>query len=180
MTMPSNETICSEARDFAWVAARTPVARVAERGPLVATRPHHIMKPIPTTESAQIIRTDFSDQAAWESLTAAVREPPEPFIFNMEILDERERSGAAVEQLLAALPEDYPHSFLVVADSVAMSQPGHPMLVIDLMEERGRQFRALAAQVPSIENNLSLANMGFEEFADALDEGGVFRGFPEM
>lgn len=28
-----------------------------------------------------------------------------------------------------------------------------------------------------VENNLSLANMGFEEFADAVDEDGVFRGF---
>ena len=138
------------------------------------------MKTIPTTESAQIIRTDFSDQTAWEGLTAAVREPADPFIFNMEILDDRERSGATVEQLLAALPEDYPHSFVVVADSIAISQPDHPLLVVDLMEERGRQFRALAAQVPSIENNLSIANMGFEEFAEAVDESGVFRGFPEM
>jgi hypothetical protein len=138
------------------------------------------MKTIPTTESAQIIRTDFSDQTAWERITAAMREPADPFIFNMEFLDDRERSGATVDQLLAALPEDYPHSFLVIADSVAMSQPDHPLLVVDLMEERGRHFRALAAHVPSIENNLSIANMGFEEFAGAVDESGVFRGFPEM
>ena len=138
------------------------------------------MKTIPTTESAQIIRTDFSDQTAWERLTATVREPADPFMFNMEILDDRDRSGATVGQLLAALPDDYPHSFLVVADSIAISQPDHPLLVIDLMEERGRQFRAIATQVPSIENNLSIANMGFEEFARAVDEGGVFRGFSEM
>jgi len=138
------------------------------------------MKSIPATESAQIIRTDFSDQTAWERLTAVVREPADPFIFNMEILDDRDRSGATVEHLLAALPKDYPHSFLVVADSVAISQPDHPLLVIDLIEERGRQFRAIASQVPSIENNLSIANMGFEEFADAVDESGVFRGFPEI
>lgn len=30
----------------------------------------------------------------------------------------------------------------------------------------------------SVENNLSIANMGFEEFADSADEKGVFRGFP--
>jgi hypothetical protein len=29
-----------------------------------------------------------------------------------------------------------------------------------------------------IENNLSLANMDFEEFAEAVDPDGVFRGFP--
>jgi hypothetical protein len=31
----------------------------------------------------------------------------------------------------------------------------------------------------SVENNLSLANMDFEEFANAVDVDGLFRGFPE-
>ena len=138
------------------------------------------MKKIPTTECALIVRTDFSDQSAWERLTAALREPPDPFIFNMEILDDRDNDGATLEQLMGALPEDYPHSFMVVADRIAISKADNPMLVVDLSEERGRQFRALAANVPSIENNLSIANMGFEEFADSVDESGVFRGLPEV
>jgi hypothetical protein len=80
---------------------------------------------------------------------------------------------------MAALPEDYPHTFMVVADSAAISQPDYPLLVVDLLEERGRQFRAVATEVASIENNLSIANMGFEEFAELVDENGVFRGIPE-
>jgi hypothetical protein len=135
---------------------------------------------IPTSENALLIRTDFSDQRAWKKLTAAVSEPADPFIFTMEIVDDRANSGATVEQLMAALPEDYPHSFIVVADSLSISQPDHPLLVVDLLEERGRQFRAVAAQIASIDNNLSIANMGFEEFAGAVNKGGVFRGFPEM
>ena len=138
------------------------------------------MKQIPAKDSALIIRTDFSDQGAWENLIATLREPDEPFVFNMEFIDDREYQGAAVEQLMAALPGDYPYSFMVVADSVSISQPDHPMLIVDLLEERGRGFRAIPSQVPSIENNLSIANMGFEEFAGAVDESGVFRGFPEM
>jgi hypothetical protein len=31
----------------------------------------------------------------------------------------------------------------------------------------------------SVENNLSLSNMGFEEFAESVDEDGVFRGFSD-
>ena len=135
---------------------------------------------IPTSENAQLLRTDFSDQSAWKKLKAAVSEPDDPFIFNMEIVDDRANREATVEQLIGALPEDYPHSFIVVADRVAISQLDYPLLVVDLLEERGRQFRAVAAQVASIDNNLSIANMGFEEFAGAVDDGGVFRGFPEM
>jgi len=135
---------------------------------------------IPTTENALLVRTDFSDQSAWERLTATVREPGDIFIFDMEIVDDRANSGATVEQLMGALPEDYPHSFIVVADTAAISQPDQPLLVVDLLEERGRQFRAVAAQIASVDSNLSIANMGFEEFAGMADESGVFRGIPGM
>jgi len=135
---------------------------------------------IPTSENALLIRTDFSDQSAWKKLTAAARKPDDPFTFNMEIVDDRGDRGATLEQLMQALPGDYPHSFVVVADSTSISQPDYPLLVVDLAGERGRQFRAVAAQVGSIDNNLSIANMGFEEFAGLIDESGVFRGIPGM
>ncbi len=134
---------------------------------------------IPSSENALLIRSDFSDESAWKKLKSAVSEPGDPFIFAMEVVDDRANNGATVEQLMDSLPEDYPHSFMVVADAAAISQPDYPLLVVDLGEERGRQFRAVAAQVASIDNNLSIANMGFEEFADAVDGNGVFRGFPE-
>ena len=134
---------------------------------------------IPTSENALLIRTDFSDQSAWDKLLGAAREPDDIFMFNMEVVDDRANSGMTVEQVMAALPEDYPHSFMVVADNVAISQPGHPLLVVDLLEQRGRQFRALASVISQIDSNLSIANMDFEEFADGVDATGVFRGFAE-
>jgi hypothetical protein len=36
----------------------------------------------------------------------------------------------------------------------------------------------LPSQIQAIENNLSIANMDFEDFADSVDADGVFRGFP--
>jgi hypothetical protein len=60
---------------------------------------------------------------------------------------------------------------------MAVLQPDHPLLVIDLQGEPGREFRAIPSQIQAIENNLSIANMGFEEFAEAVDASGVFRGF---
>jgi hypothetical protein len=135
---------------------------------------------IPLSENASLIRTDFSDESTWKKLKGVVSEPEDPSFFAMEIVDDRANSGATVEQVMAALPEDYPYSFIVIADSTAISQPDYPLLVVDLLEERGRQFRAIAVQVASIDNNLSIGNMGFEEFAGAVDDGGVFRGFLEM
>ncbi len=98
----------------------------------------------------------------------------------MEFLDDHENNGVTVEQLIEMVSEDYPHSFMVVADDVSISQSDHPLLIVDLLEVRGRRFRSLPAQVPSVENNLSIGNMGFEEFANAVDEGGVFRGLSNM
>jgi hypothetical protein len=49
---------------------------------------------------------------------------------------------------------------------------------MDLCNRRGRTFRAIPSQIQGIENNLSIANMDFYEFADWVDEDGVFRGFP--
>jgi hypothetical protein len=135
---------------------------------------------IPTSENALLIRTDFSDQSAWDRLIETAREPGDIFMFDMEVVDDRTHSGMTVEQLMAALPEDYSHSFMVVADSIAISKPDHPLLVVDLEEEPGRRFRAVAAAISQIDSNLSISNMGFEEFAERVDAGGVFRGIEGM
>ncbi len=50
---------------------------------------------------------------------------------------------------------------------------------MDLYDGSGHEFRAIPSQIQGIENNLSIANMDFEEFAEAVDEDGVFRGFPQ-
>jgi hypothetical protein len=65
----------------------------------------------------------------------------------------------------------------MVADRVAHTEPDHALLVVDLHKEPGRTFRVVPSEAWGVENNLSLANMDFEEFADAVDEHGVFRGF---
>ena len=95
----------------------------------------------------------------------------------MEIVDETANEGATVEELLAGIGDDRAYACFAVADSISISLPDHPLLVVDLMEERGRRFRAIASAIASIDNNLSIANMGFSEFANAVDESGVFRGF---
>ena len=47
-----------------------------------------------------------------------------------------------------------------------------------MQDESGRWFRVVPGRMASVENNLSLANMGFREFADSTDPDSVFRGFP--
>ena len=137
------------------------------------------MKQLPQTENPLVLRTDFSNQVAWETIRAAIQRPVGIFRFraNIEFLDNVEYSGITKEQLLSLLPRNYDHSLIIIADRFAMTRPEYPLLIVDLVERSGREFRAVPAAVQSIENNLSLANMDFEEFAEAVDKDGVFRGF---
>ena len=75
------------------------------------------------------------------------------------------------------VPKDYVHSVLFVGDTVAARSPEFPILVLDLRRQRGRTFRAIPSQIQAIENNLSISNMDFAEFADNAGADGVFRGF---
>jgi uncharacterized protein YbcV (DUF1398 family) len=138
------------------------------------------LKPIPETKNPLVLRTDFSNQSAWERICAEIQKPIGIFRFraNVEFLDDVEYADVSKEQLVALVPKNYNHTFLVIVDRTAITQSDHPLLIVDLYERSGNQFRAIPSKIQGIENNLSIANMDFEEFAEAVDEDGIFRGFP--
>ena len=115
-----------------------------------------------------------------ESICAAIRKPVGFLRFraNVDFLDDAQYQDLTREQLLSLFPEDYDHSFVIVVDHTAMTAPEHPLLILDLFSGTGAVFRAIPSQVQAIENNLSIGNMDFEEFANAVDQDGVFRDFP--
>ena len=134
---------------------------------------------IPDTNDSLVIRTDYSDDAAWEALCAAIRAPSpgDGFQANVAFVTDPELDGADVERVMDLLPSDLGRSFVFVVDATAIGDPEHPVLVLDLGDEPGRTFRVIPSEAWGIENNLSLANMDFHEFAESVDADGVFRGF---
>ena len=137
------------------------------------------MKEIPKTENSLALRTDFSDEPAWESICAAITKPVGDFRAYVDFVIDPGYDGLTAEQLPAILSEDSHRTFAFIIDRLALSHPDHPILVVDLYNEPGRTFRVIPSEMWVVENNLSIANMDFEEFADAVDGDGVFRGFPE-
>jgi hypothetical protein len=137
------------------------------------------LKQIPETDNALVLRTDFSDDAAWESLCAAIEEPVGGFRAYVDFVSDLAYDDITTEQVLALIPEDSDHSFVFIVDRTAVLHPEHPILVVDLYAERGRTFRVIPSEMWGVENNLSIANMGFAEFADNVDPDDVFRGFRE-
>jgi hypothetical protein len=137
------------------------------------------MTPLPDTPDAIVLRTDFSDESAWRSLRAAfdVPSPGDGFLANLTFVEDRAFEAAAVVDLIAAAAAGQYRAFMFVVDGVTIRDPDHPVLVVDLVDQPGRTFRVIPSEMWSVENNLSLANMDFDDFAEAVDASGIYRGF---
>ena len=133
-------------------------------------------------ERAWLIRTDFADDSQWDAIRAAVEAPvidfDEEFFAYVQFVIDPNFNDASLERIRSRLPDTYNFHFLFVVDRVTTSHPDSPILVVDLHENPNSDFRAVPSRIQSIENNLSIANMDFDEFAACVDEDGIFRGFP--
>ena len=142
------------------------------------------MKPLPKSEQAFVLRTDFSDAAAWQAIRSAIEAPVREigatidFFAYVTFIDDPDYRDLDTTHVRDLFGPDSNQSFVIIVDRTAITHPAHPVLVLDLFDPSSQAFRALPSTVQSIENNLSIANMDFEEFAGAVDEEGVFRGFP--
>ncbi len=136
------------------------------------------MKPLPKSDDTLVVRTDYSDDQAWEAVCAAIRRPVGQFRANVEYVSDPAYDGLAAERLLALIPPASNHAVIFVVDQTTLIHPERPVLVVDLEATPGRTFRVVPRQMWGVENNLSLANMDFEEFADAVDADGIFRDLP--
>ncbi|MGW4805689.1 DUF6924 domain-containing protein [Kitasatospora sp. NPDC004272] len=137
---------------------------------------------------ALIVRTDHTDghEPGWQALRAALGA-------DVHLVDDPGWADAAPAEVVAAAraTADGGPNVLFLADRTALTGPGHPLLAVttllpeDCAEpgwyaqeiEHGAEFRALAAAVGEINANLSIGNLGFEEFAAAArrDPEGCYR-----
>jgi hypothetical protein len=138
-------------------------------------------KPLPRTNCPIVLRTDFDYPQAWATICKLIRAPvPAPgdtFYAYVEFLDDPAFQGLNTDALLSSARPSYNHSFLCVVDTMAATHIAFPILVLDLRANPGSTFRAIPSTIQSIENNLSISNMDFFEFASAVDPDGIFRGF---
>lgn len=135
-------------------------------------------KMLPSTRDSLVLRVDFSDDLAWRSICTAIQAPVGEFRAYVDCVSDRAFEGIAPADLPSLLPEPPNHTFVFAVDQFALASPDQAFLVVDLSEEPGRCFRVVPHEAWSVQNNLSIANMDFRDFADCADADGVFRGFP--
>jgi hypothetical protein len=124
-----------------------------------------------------LVRTDFSDHGAWQALHTALTSPG--LRADMHIVDDPTYRDLSPRQLISLAPAaGFPNELLIVADKAAVTSSEMPLLVIYQPAEEDRaELRVIAEELWAIEANIAFANMEWEEFVDAADDDGVFRGF---
>jgi OAA-family lectin sugar binding domain len=157
----------------------TPVVSPVEPEPVVLEDVPAGTPLLPPVASVPLVRTDFSDDEAWAAISSevtAVRHLSGGNLFsaNVEPVNDVVFDGLTATQLCQLVPPSVKWSLLFAADRPTMTSAEHHVLVVDLDEDSlGRTFRATPPAIQEVENNLSLANMDWEDFAYAADDDGV-------
>jgi hypothetical protein len=143
------------------------------------------------SDVSPVIRADFAHEDEWTRVQVAITEPQteDEFTANVEFIDDKAFDGLTAARLLEIVPADTGHSFAFLVDMQTLTHPDRPILVVNLYDwaegledqgegpQYGATFRVVPSEMWSVQNNLSLANMDWEEFADNVDDDGIFRGF---
>lgn len=148
--------------------------------------------------AALIIRTAFGDEAAWQAVVADLTQPwgdEGEYDAHVHLVDNPAWAGATPGDVVAAVRTDEDLSVVFLADSVTMQCAQRGLLALAVYDEDEdldpthdqeligapppREFRTAPAGVHTVHANLSIANMDFEDFAEAAlaDRDGVFRCF---
>ncbi|MFN5104067.1 MAG: DUF6924 domain-containing protein [Planctomycetota bacterium] len=152
------------------------------------------------TQNPWVIRGCFSDDSTWEFIKKQVAAPQRDplsgmdFTANVRFVEDPSFANMACHDIVRSLPADYPGYLVFVVDTQSNQGHEHSLLVVGFSpqgddpkdferkpnqtpSEDIKSFRAIPSTIQSIENNLSIANMDFEDFRNAVQQDGIFRGF---
>ncbi|MFK4109690.1 DUF6924 domain-containing protein [Streptomyces sp. NPDC002176] len=135
---------------------------------------------------AVIIRTDYGDDQAWRGVRAALTLHDA----HIHFVDDPVWAGATIDDVLTATRDAEDLSVVFLADHATMHSGDQALLAVTTLTrqdcadddyaaltESGRDFRTTPAGVPDIHANLTIGNLGFEEYAAWAreDPEGVYR-----
>ncbi|MFI0821066.1 DUF6924 domain-containing protein [Streptomyces sp. NPDC021098] len=127
---------------------------------------------------ALVVRTDYSDDAAWRAVVDLLDQPDGQGEVRTHVVDDRAFSGASPDEVvLSTLAGDPGLEVVYLADAATM-RGDHSLLAVstrreelddeidgDNAEELGREFRLLPPLVNQMHVNLAIGHLDFWEFA---------------
>ncbi|GHF33868.1 hypothetical protein FHX82_005337 [Amycolatopsis bartoniae] len=157
---------------------------IGDRDEIVTAAPRTItptaLEMLLNADSTPVVRTDFSDDHAWETARRDLTTPREYWddevVLDATVVALPEFAGWTGEEL-ATLLSHTGHGRLLVVDAITLASPEHPVLVVEIDPERDRprSFRATPRAVLDVEIQLSTANMDWEDFSRSADPDDVLR-----
>ncbi|MFD5898545.1 DUF6924 domain-containing protein [Streptomyces sp. NPDC060366] len=130
---------------------------------------------------ALVVRTDYCDDRAWQDVAAEMMESwgDRQYEAHVHFINDPAWAEATADEVLTAVSTDEDLSVVFLADRVSMQTEHHPLLAVttltredcvddedyEQLTEFGREFRTVPAGGNEIYANLSIGNLGFEEFA---------------
>ena len=133
--------------------------------------------PQPRAETSLVLRTDFSDDAAWEALKSAISAEDEHC--EATFVGDPAYDGASVQSLIdadTAADAEAKVCDVFVANSAAMTGGDHALLAVDLIIPPYARVRVAPTGFAEVAANLTLANLYVADFADESDPEQVFQG----
>lgn len=129
-------------------------------------------------DASLLIRTDFTDDAKWALVANLARATYEgDFCAILQPVDDPGCDGMTDADIVATASPHFEGRPLFIVDTTTLQEAEHLILCLNFSEGVERSFRTIPSQLWGVENNLRLSNMDFEDFYDAVDSNGVFRGF---
>ncbi|MFF3574620.1 DUF6924 domain-containing protein [Nocardia jiangxiensis] len=137
------------------------------------------------TRSTPIVRTDFSDDDAWErawrDITRLRKYWDDEVVLDGTLVALPEFDGWTGADLATMLSEVDMHAVVLTVDAVTLASPEHPVLVTELdpepaeKQDEPRSFRATPHALLDAVLQLSIANFDWEDFSESVDEDGILR-----
>lgn len=128
-----------------------------------------------------IFRTDFSSDENWHQIIKLIESiyEEENFEPKLDFREDEKFGHVSINDLFKELDEQYKDqfNFYFVYDSLSLADSSILCIKIpDKYDPGADQFRTVPTAVFDIEGNLRIANMGFAEFSQNVDEMGIYRG----
>jgi len=134
--------------------------------------------PLSGTDFSPLLRTDFTDDAAWRTLLESIEDPADTAKGWLTVMADPAHEGLSAAELLALVPDGSRYPVLVVADRETFAGHERTLLLIDVREEPGRTFRvAVPDAFASVLGNLAIDNQTFDDYlaSGSLGDDGVYR-----
>jgi hypothetical protein len=155
----------------------------AESAPVAAPDSGDALPPLAIGQrdelSPLVIRTDFTDEDAWNRVVEELQEPWMENVSEPYLISESAYDGVPAERILkavlAALPEPELPGVVFIADATTMREEKLPLLAVSTEwdgepfaadeDAFATQFRIRPNAAIEVSCNLGIANMDFEDFA---------------